>query len=424
MSENTIPLSTFKTVISNHYAQREFQHALELAQFVDRLYPKDAELLSTIATLYVALEQWKPCIDYALQSLSINPNYINSLDALSHAYGGLRDWAAAGKYGKRALILREMNNTLQNPVLPVLPEIHDLSDKKNIISFSLYGSSSAYIETAIMNVQLIREIYPNWICRFYVDESVPESAIRRLTSPHGEVIRLSSNEMPLPKTMWRFLAMDDPSVGRILFRDADSVISTREATTVKAWIDSGCRFHTIRDSGSHTELVLAGLWGAIAGSIPDFTQKMYDYMQNYADLARYSDQFFLRDCAWQYIKQDLYSSDRLFNFGNAHPISEIGFDFAITHIGCDEGGSEFLADQLNYATGQKVKWQLYSQIATLPNDDLSPQIVPERLICEYEATVIDHQVRGNIPRRYAFGVDKGLSRINIIPIDHHEIEEK
>lgn len=32
---------------------------------------------------------------------------------------------------------------------------------------------------------------------------------------------------------------DDASLGYVLFRDVDSVISHREATSVRAWIDSG-----------------------------------------------------------------------------------------------------------------------------------------------------------------------------------------
>ena len=43
--------------------------------------------------------------------------------------------------------------------------------------------------------------------------------------------------------MWRFAALDDAALHRILFRDADSVISEREGQAVQAWIDSGKLFH-------------------------------------------------------------------------------------------------------------------------------------------------------------------------------------
>jgi ATP synthase protein I len=72
--------------------------------------------------------------------------------------------------------------------------------------------------------------------------------------------------------MWRFLALDDPLAHRILFRDADSVISRREAGAVEQWIASGKRFHMMRDWGSHTALILAELWGVASSSLSTFWQ--------------------------------------------------------------------------------------------------------------------------------------------------------
>ena len=39
----------------------------------------------------------------------------------------------------------------------------------------------------------------------------------------------------LPKTLWRFLAADDKNAKFVVFRDADSVISEREAWCVNEW---------------------------------------------------------------------------------------------------------------------------------------------------------------------------------------------
>ena len=42
-----------------------------------------------------------------------------------------------------------------------------------------------------------------------------------------------------PGTMWRFLAINDPEAEYVIFRDADSVVSPREAEAVSEWIESG-----------------------------------------------------------------------------------------------------------------------------------------------------------------------------------------
>jgi hypothetical protein len=68
--------------------------------------------------------------------------------------------------------------------------------------------------------------------------------------------------------MWRFAAYDDPNVDRVIFRDADSIISTREAGAVEEWVASGQAFHAMRDYGSHTDLLLAGMWGVARGALP------------------------------------------------------------------------------------------------------------------------------------------------------------
>ncbi|MGN7074038.1 tetratricopeptide repeat protein, partial [Neisseria sp. P0001.S004] len=85
----------------------------------------------------------------------------------------------------------------------------------------------------------------------------------------AEVIKVGAPLDNWPGTMWRFLAINDPEVEYVIFRDADSIICYRDAAAVSEWIKSGTLFHTIRDSGSHTALILAGMWGAKAGAVPD-----------------------------------------------------------------------------------------------------------------------------------------------------------
>jgi len=155
---------------------------------------------------------------------------------------------------------------------------------KKIISFSLFGGSSAYIEPAVLNAETAKDIYPEWTCRFYVDDSVPDTAIGRLKSNGAEIVRVDAEEAQWPGTMWRFLAADDTEASWVIFRDADSVISHREAEAVKEWMASGKLFHTMRDAETHTELILAGLWGMAAGTVPDMKGKIRTYLQQPLDI--------------------------------------------------------------------------------------------------------------------------------------------
>ncbi|OOF84139.1 hypothetical protein BKG92_01135 [Rodentibacter ratti] len=397
------------------YSSGDYHTALDAASKAHRLIPNNIKPLSDMATTYTYLEQWDNAIKTAQKILRLEPNHLNSLDILAHAYGAKRDWQKAGLYGHQALTLRDQQISQKIHKLPDLATAfmdRDTAPKQNLISFSLFGNRSEYIETAVINAQIVAKIYPTWQCRFYVDDSVPNEAITRLSNTHSQVVKVTPEQSKLPGTMWRFLAMDDENVGYVLFRDVDSVISHREASTVKEWLESKKCFHTIRDSGSHTELILAGLWGAKAGSVPNIFQLMKDYLQKNTKITRHTDQYFLRESVWQYVRQDLYSSDRIFDFMNAHPITDIGFDYEKTHIGCDEGNAIFTLTSTDLNVGDKVSWQLISQIDPCLNIDLSHNLRGEQLICQYEALIEKTGIlTGKIPRIYAQGIPTKQSRI-------------
>lgn len=397
------------------YVRGDYHTALDAASKAHRLIPNNIKPLSDMATTYTYLEQWDDAIKTAKKALTLESNHLNSLDVLAHAYGAKRDWQKAGLYGHQALALRDQQICQKIHTYPQLDTAfmdRDTTQKQNLISFSLFGHRSEYIETAVINAQIVAKIYPNWACRFYIDDSVPNEVIARLSNAHSQVIKVTPDQAKLPGTMWRFLAMDDENAGYILFRDVDSVISHREASTVKEWIESQKCFHTIRDSGSHTELILAGLWGAKAGSIPNIFQLMKDYLQKNTKITRHTDQYFLRESVWQYVRQDLYSSDRLFGFMNAHPITDVGFDYEKTHVGCDEGNALFTLTSTDLKVGDKVSWQLISQIDPYLNTDLSHNLRAEQTICQYE-TLIEKAgiLAGRIPRIYARGIPTNESRI-------------
>ena len=51
---------------------------------------------------------------------------------------------------------------------------------KKIISFSLWGTNPKYTIGAIKNADLAEEIYPDWVCRYYVAQDVPRGVLFKL----------------------------------------------------------------------------------------------------------------------------------------------------------------------------------------------------------------------------------------------------
>lgn len=130
---------------------------------------------------------------------------------------------------------------------------------KKIISYSLWGDDPMYNVGAIENAANAEELYPDWICRYYVGESVPSETLEKLSSkPNTEVILVKS-ENDWTSSIWRFLAIDDSDI--VIFRDTDSRLTNRERVAVNEWLESGKPVHIMRDHPYHTEKILAGMWG-------------------------------------------------------------------------------------------------------------------------------------------------------------------
>ena len=410
-------LDKISAAFHRHFDAGHYPAAMKEALKAHQIVPKAVAPLSDAATSAVKAGLWAEGIKYGKQVLKLNERYINAYDALAHAYGGLRDWENCRQYGLRALQLRD--EQFGAGTLPALPESRqNLSDGKKIIAFSLFGASSAYCEPAVMNTELCAKIYPGWVCRFYVDDSVPVSIRERMRANGAEVVRVDEEVQRWPGTMWRFLAMDDADAAYVVFRDADSVISWREAGAVNEWLASGKRFHLMRDGETHTELILAGLWGAEAGSVPDMRGKMAAYLQQPLQSRHFADQFFLREQVWPYVKQSVCIHDRLFGFYDARAFPGSNeFDYDRFHVGCDEGNSHIAAD-LTLPEGSRIVWRLFSRIDPLINPDFSENVLPEeRLICAYETTVQNGRLGAYIPRRYSNGVARGLTRVTVAPAE-------
>lgn len=172
------------------------------------------------------------------------------------------------------------------------------------ITFSLYGHSTKYCEGALRNVALAKLHYPGWECAFWCARDVPGDIVSSLEGLGAWVLDPPPGiENPM---FWRFLGADLPGCQRFIARDTDSRPSEREASAVGEWILSGKLFHSMRDHPAHAREINGGLWGCVAGAIPNMRELIIDHDP---DGSYGADQLFLCSTIWPLVKRDCLQHD-------------------------------------------------------------------------------------------------------------------
>jgi hypothetical protein len=117
-------------------------------------------------------------------------------------------------------------------------------------------------------------------------------------------------------------------------RDCDSLVTEREAAAVDEWLSSGKSFHVMRDWWTHTDTMLSGMWGGIAGVLPPMSELVESYRSAHVMTANW-DQWFLRDRVWGLIRNDCLVHDRFYQATGGRPFP-IPDPSGGRHIGEDE----------------------------------------------------------------------------------------
>ena len=255
--------------------------------------------------------------------LTHEPSDFATLCQLNAAYFFLDDRDKATECGMRALHARDGDTTAYYQELgPLIDESHinkpPSQNGAQIIAFSLWGDKEFYTLGALRNAELASQIYPGWTCRFYCGPSVPEVIITQLKK-RGCQIYMMDRDAGYSSAAWRFLVACDPGVKRFICRDADSRFNIREAAAVRSWIKSGKPFHIIRDSIVHCDVMLAGLWGGVGGTLPNIQTLMSRFLKN---TGKFADQTFLAHHVWPAIKDHAYITDSTYRLFNANPFPD------------------------------------------------------------------------------------------------------
>jgi tetratricopeptide (TPR) repeat protein len=333
-----------------------------------KLAPMHPTILMDMAYTQLRLERFEQayqtylnCIENAQSSIDTNV-----YDGMTEVCYYLNKPAEMKKYGH--LALESKKQSLIN--VPILKIIHNSAPKfnpnhpsENIIAFSLFGGIARYCETAIMNCDLIKQIYPEWTSRFYVDETVPETIQHRLKEKGAEIIVVKERQKNISGLFWRFLVMDDPTVNCFLIRDADSLVSYRERAAVDEWLESGKWFHCMHDGYTHTELILAGMWGGFTGIFNNIQNQIESYIKTGKYLnQRVMDQHFLRYEIWPTLQQSVMIHDSYGFEALAQPFPEYqkqtSFEKeALFHVGMNEGSAQ-ISVNVTIPEVSKVQWFL------------------------------------------------------------------
>lgn len=188
-----------------------------------------------------------------------------------------------------------------------------------IISFSLWGDDKLYCQGAINNIECAKKYYPDWICRFYVAKNCP--ALTALKNSDCQVITMPRKSVKIDREnekwhwqqdhigmLWRFLAMSDSSVDRVIFRDCDSRLNAREAHAVKEWEESNFVCHRMHECKEHWNAqIMGGMWG-IKGKVFDNIEWLINnYIDKYTIIRNepwiFVDLWFIMDVLWPFLQQ-------------------------------------------------------------------------------------------------------------------------
>jgi len=310
--------AAFRNAMSNG----DFLQARKNCEAVLRFTPGNPSVIGDYALTLMRTGEYQKAYDI-YHSMFVQKEKIhfqgNWIDGLAEVCGWLDKKEELQHYGHYALEMADRQYRLgavyafpsSQP-----PAFAPVQKNKNVVSFSLYGTAPRYCETLIRNIELSSDFYPDWACRVYHDNTVPVSVLSKLHELGAQLVDMS-HEKIIPPTLWRFLVIDDPDVTRYLIRDADSLFSEKEVAAVQEWLQSSCWFHHMRDYFTHTELMLAGMWGGCRGIFPSVKQLIEEFVANDKGPERYTDQHFLRAALWPTVRTSILNHDEIFLFHNA-----------------------------------------------------------------------------------------------------------
>lgn len=295
-----------------------FDEAVAVLERGAGLFPDHPMILLSLGSAHNRARHHAQAIPWLERFLALGFADASAFDALASSHADTGDLIKAKLFGTMALDQKD-KATADRHGTPPLNIKKRPGKKRQVIAFTLFGSQPRYLRGALQNVLAARDLYPGWTCRFYVDDSVDATFLEVIAAEGAQVVRDTSGDRDLRHLLSRrFQVADDDKVGRFMVRDCDSVVNPREAAAVAQWIESGLPFHVMRDWWTHTDPMLAGLWGGVAGVFPDLAGRLASFIGD-KPLSTNWDQYFLRDQVWPAIRDHVMVHDRCYPAWRARP---------------------------------------------------------------------------------------------------------
>lgn len=308
-----------------HGAQRLAEGVAMLRQGIAR-FPQHPQLQENLGVFLMASGDLAGAIEACRQAIALGSDSPNVHDCLCDSYNRLGRSDLAVDAGRAALLAKDQLFAARPPLVSVPdrpPPVFDpLAPEANVIAYCLWGNAPRYQVPLLENARLAPHLFPGWTIRVYHDADVAADFLQALAGLGVQLrpMRLPPNQPVHRKLLWRFAVIADPAVRRFLCRDADSLLTVKERVAVDAWLLSERWFHTMRDWYSHTDLLLAGMWGGVGGVLPDVATLLAGYvgwrMEN-----NHVDQDLLSETVWPVARQSILIHDSIF----APCLGSVGF---------------------------------------------------------------------------------------------------
>jgi tetratricopeptide (TPR) repeat protein len=302
-------------------------------------FPDNPALHENLAVCLVTSGQFEEAVAACHQALALGSTSPNVHDCLCDALNRLGETAAGIEAGRTALEAKHLRFGGRDPIVAIPstppPLFNPGNPAENVISYCLWGNEPRYLAPLQETVRILPHLFPAWSIRVYYDTTVDHHYITDL-GKRGVQLRqmiLPQGQPGYRRLLWRFEAVHDPSVRRFLIRDADALLNIKERVAVDAWLQSDRYFHAMRDWHSHTDLILAGMWGGVGNILPSPTA-LFRASTSWRVENDHLDQDILSDTVWPTVRRSILIHDSVFTgtLGSV-PFPPFGQLPAGSHIG-------------------------------------------------------------------------------------------
>ena len=280
-------------------------------------FPDDPALHENLGVFLLTSQQFDASVAACRQALALGSTSPNVHDCLCDALNRLGQIEEAVRAGRAALEAKDRMFGDRRPVARIPagppPPFNPDNPAENVIAYCLWGNEPRYLVPLLENIRILPHLFPAWTISVYYDTTVDHNYVTDL-GRRGAQLR----QMILPpgqpghrRLLWRFEAIKDPSVKRFLIRDADSLLNVKERVAVDAWLGSDRFFHAMRDWYTHTDLILAGMWGGVGDILPSPTE-LFRAWTGWRMENDHIDQDILSDTVWPTIRRSILIHDSIF----------------------------------------------------------------------------------------------------------------